>query len=88
LPAIAYYQLETYSGRELNNLYLARFYAYPSANQTESEEVQWITGWRTDPVAEIGSIGLHNTLWFDVGGKAHIGSYSQTAETIYLFNEL
>ena len=102
LPAIAYYQLESYSGRELNNLYLSRFYSYVSPNtddgltdslvnessEDEPVDVPVISGWRTETVAETGNIGLYNSLWFDLGGKAHISSYSSTAETIYLFNEL
>jgi len=109
LPAIAYYQLETYSGRELNNLYLSRFYSYISPNaegdsldssengideltddlsDQEPIEQPLITGWRSETVAETGNIGLNNTLWFDLSGKAHISSYSSTAETIYLFNEI
>ena len=91
LPAIAYYQMQSYSGRELRDLYFARFYATPAeaeaAGGSEGEEPAYRTGWRTQNVAELGDVGLYNSLWFDPQQKAHISSYSSSAATIYLFEE-
>lgn len=70
-PAIAYHDLETNSGsREKKDLKLAVFDG---------------ASWAVETVAEAGTIGLYNTMWFDENGTAYICSYSETDKTIYLF---
>ncbi|MFV1951902.1 MAG: hypothetical protein ACC630_08130, partial [Nitrospinota bacterium] len=68
-PAIAYYEIESYSGRGLEDLKLARFNG---------------KSWDREVVASTGNIGLYNTLWFDNDNPVII-SYSNTDKTIYIF---
>jgi len=68
-PAIAYYALESYSGRDLKDLKLAQL------NENS---------WNLEVVASTGDIGLYNTLLFD-GDSPVIISYSGTDKTIYAF---
>ncbi|MEW5803044.1 MAG: hypothetical protein AB1847_13165 [bacterium] len=69
--AIAYYELKSHSGYDLNNLKLARFQ-------------QGV--WKSEVVASEGDIGLYNTLWFDGSQRPVICSYSRTEDTIFLFS--
>ncbi len=68
-PAIAYYALESYSGRDLKDLYIAQL------NENS---------WDLEVVASTGDIGLYNNLLFD-GESPIIISYSGTDRTIYAF---
>jgi hypothetical protein len=70
-PAIAYYEMETYSGYELKNLKLARF-----------DGTSWTD---REVVASTGDVGLYNSLWFDDSGYPMICSYTNTEDSIYIF---
>ena len=72
-PAIAYYELETYAGRALRNLKLARFDG---------------TSWTREVVASQGDIGRYNAVWTDPDGALNVLGYSATDHTIYLFQRL
>lgn len=70
-PAIAYYEMETYSGYDLKNLKLARF-----------DGTSWTD---REVVASTGDVGLYNSLWFDDREYPMICSYSSTEDSIYIF---
>jgi len=70
VPAIAYYALESYSGRSLKDLYFAQLNG---------------DSWDREVVASTGDIGLYNNLLFD-GESPIIISYSSTDKTIYAFH--
>ncbi len=70
-PAIAYYEIKTYSGYELKNLKLARF---DGASWSDREVL-----------ASTGDVGLYNSLWFDYKDDPMIFSYSNSEDAIYVF---
>ena len=70
LPAIAYYDIKSYSGYDRKNLKLASFDG---------------VSWDKETVESSGNIGLYNSLWFDADNRAFICSYSETYKTIYIF---
>ena len=71
-PAIVYYTSESYSGYSLENLNLA-----------EKKDAAW----EKEIVSQDGDIGLYNSLWFSPEDHPMICSYSQSAQTIYLFKK-
>ncbi len=72
-PAIAYHELETYAGRDLGNLKLARFDG---------------ASWDLEAVASQGDIGRYNAVWTDAEGRLQVMGYSATDHTIYVFQRL
>jgi hypothetical protein len=68
-PLIAYYEMETYSGRELKNLRLARF----------------TTSWKSEIVANGSGHGLFNTIWTDKFNRTVISTYSDQDNGVYIF---
>ena len=66
-PLIAYYAIQSHTGRRLENLKLAR--------RTD-------TGWELETVAEAGNVGRDNTLWVDSTGAPHIVTYNDTTNEI------
>ncbi len=70
LPAIAYYEIRSHTGRNLQNLKFARM----TGNT-----------WQTEPVAQSGDIGKYNNLWFDGNNRAHIATYSESKDEVILF---
>jgi hypothetical protein len=72
-PAIAYYEMKSHSGYDLENLKLARFLG----NTWQKGEI----------VASQGDVGLYNNLWFDMNDKPVIVSYTNTEKSIYMFYE-
>ncbi len=68
--AIAYYEDETYAGRELKNLKLARFDG---------------TSWTREVVSSTGDVGRYNGVWPDGAGGFAVLGYSDTDRAIYLF---
>ena len=71
-PAIAYYDVETYTGYDRNNLKMA---TYGSG------------AWIRETVAETGDIGWYNTLWFDEEDLPYICTYSQSEKRIYIYHK-
>ena len=69
-PAIAYYEIRSHTGRNLQNLKFARM----TGNT-----------WQTEPVAQSGDIGKYNNLWFDGDNRAHITTYSESKDEVILF---
>jgi len=71
-PAVAYRELETYSGNELKYLSLARF------------DDQ---GWASETIHSVDDIGWYNSLWFDDLGTANVVSYSNDNNWVYWFSK-
>ena len=71
-PAIAYYDMETYSHYERKDLKMAAY----------DGQV-----WNVETAAETGDIGLYNTLWFDAEDLPYVCTYSQTEDRIYIFHK-
>ncbi len=69
-PVIAYHELETYAGRHLGNLKLARSDG---------------GSWTREVVASEGDIGRYNAVWTDPDGTLRVLGYSATDRTIYVF---
>ncbi len=68
--AIAYYEDETYAGRDLGNLKLARFDG---------------SAWTREVVSSAGDVGRYNGVWSDGAGGFAVLGYSDTDRAIYLF---
>jgi hypothetical protein len=71
MPAIAYYELASYSGYDLKNLRIARY-----------QDGSWNNRER---IASEGDIGLYNNIWFDADDAPVITSYSKSDTSIYIF---
>ena len=71
-PAIAYYDMATYTGYERKNLKMAVYSGL---------------AWETETVMETGDIGWYNTLWFDEEDLPYICTYSQSEKKIYIYHK-
>lgn len=74
-PAVAYRSLESYSGKAINDLKLARY------NHDGK------SGWSREQVFGAGDIGWYNTLWFDQAGTTNVVSYSNSEQIVYWFTK-
>ncbi len=69
-PAIAYYELQTYSGTAKRDLKLATF--------SDTWQVSRLL------LAEAADIGQYNKVWLDKNDKLHAATYSATDKSIYI----
>lgn len=71
-PAIAYYDLESHSGRNREYLRFALLNGFT---------------WTSEIVAEDDDFGHHNSLWFDGNNRPFICSYSEAVDDIAIFEK-